>query len=88
MRADRHPGIDELFSNLGMPAGGLADFKERCLETFVLERLDYGQGADRPGSIVEGQNDFFVAEKIVSSQSPSGKFGFMTKGLQQQGVGA
>jgi hypothetical protein len=24
----------------------------------------------------------------VFSKSPSGKFGFMTKGLQQQGVGA
>jgi hypothetical protein len=25
----RHPGIDDLFSNLGMPARGLTDFKER-----------------------------------------------------------
>jgi hypothetical protein len=49
-----------------MPARGLADFKERRLKTFVLERFDYSHGADWPGSIVECQNNFFVAEKIVS----------------------
>ena len=67
MRADRHPGIDSLFRNLGMPDRGLADFKERRLEAFVLEGLDYGYGADRPGAVVECQNDFFVPEEIVSS---------------------
>jgi hypothetical protein len=66
VRADGHPGIDDLFSNLGMPARGLADFKERSLKTFVLERLEYCYGADFPGSVVECQNDFFVTEKIVS----------------------
>jgi hypothetical protein len=68
VRADRHAGIDDLFSNLGVPARGLADFKEGRLETFVLERLEYGYGADRAGSIVECQNDFFVAKEFVSFQ--------------------
>jgi hypothetical protein len=68
VRADRHPGIDELFSDLGMPARKLADFKKRCLETFVLKRLQHSYGAHRAGPIVEGQNDFPVAEEIVSSE--------------------
>jgi hypothetical protein len=68
VRANRHPGIDDLSSNLRMPARGLADFKKRRLETFVSERLEYGYGADRLRSIVECQNDFFVAEEVVSFQ--------------------
>jgi hypothetical protein len=51
-----------------MPACGLADFKERRSETFILECLKHGYGADRVGSIVESQNDFPVAEEIVSSE--------------------
>jgi hypothetical protein len=48
-----------------MPACSLADFKERGFDTFVLKRLEHGPGADRMGSIVEGQNDFLITEEIV-----------------------
>jgi hypothetical protein len=47
-----------------MPAGIFADLKESRSQTLVSQSLEHVLGAARPGTIVERQNDFLVAEKI------------------------
>src|ERR1700678_3173339 len=63
--AERHAGLDHLLGNLRMPGRVLADFEERRFETIVSESPEDSRRVLRPGTVVEGQHHFFVAEKIV-----------------------
>jgi hypothetical protein len=65
MRADGHAGVDHLLGDLRMPGGVLADLEEGRLQTFVGQRLEHGRRVPRPGTIVEGQDDFLVAEEVI-----------------------
>ena len=65
MRPDRHAGIDHLPGDLGMPSRVLADFEEGRLQTFVSQRLEHGRRVARPGTVVEGQNDFLVTKEVI-----------------------
>jgi hypothetical protein len=76
MRTDRHAGIDHLPRDLGMPTRIFADLEERRLHTLVSKRLEHASSADRPGTIVERQNDFVVAkETLVASEMLETEFG-------------
>src|SRR5215831_10360613 len=65
MAADRHSGSSELFSQIGSPSRVFADFEERRLGAVVLQRLEHHRRVSRPGAIVEGQNHFPIAQKII-----------------------
>ena len=82
MRADRHSGCDHLLGDFRMPGRVLADLKEGRLETLVGERLEHGQGVLRPGTVVEGQHHFLVAQEIIllemleAEPGPAGRIDF------------
>src|SRR6202041_1257409 len=65
MGNDRHPGRDPLLGDFRMPARMLPDLKEGRLQTFVGKRLDDRHGVLWPGTVVKGQHDLLVAEKVV-----------------------
>ena len=65
MGAKRHAGREHLFGDLRMPACVLADLEEGGLQAFVGQRLEHGRRVARPGTIVEGQDDFLVAQEVI-----------------------
>src|SRR6187551_1107522 len=65
MRADGMTRRRDLLHDLWMPAGVLADRKEERLGALVGERLEYRRCVARPRTIVEGQDDFVVAQEVV-----------------------
>ena len=65
MRADRHAGLDHLLGDFRMPACVLADFEESCPEAFVSQRLEHRRRVAPPGTVVESQNHFLVAQEVI-----------------------
>src|SRR5262245_26055945 len=68
-----HPGVRSnsvagrchLFHDLGMPPGVLADREEDRLGALLGQCLEHGWRMSRPWTIIEGQHDLFVAEKVI-----------------------
>src|SRR5262245_10673339 len=65
MTADRHSGGSELFSQIRSPSCVLADLEECRLGAVVQQRFEHHRRVSRPGAIVEGQNYFPIAQKII-----------------------
>src|SRR5262249_454911 len=65
MTADRHSGGSELFSQIGAPSCVFTDLKECRLGAVVLQRLEHHRRVSRPGTVVEGQSDFLIAQEII-----------------------
>ena len=65
MGADRDAGGGHLLGDFRMPHRVLADLEERRLEAIVGQRLEHGGRVVRPRAVVEGQNDFLVAQEII-----------------------
>jgi hypothetical protein len=65
VRADCHPSFDDLFGYFGMPDCMLTDLKERGFQTLLGQCLEHRRCVFRPGPVVESQNNFLVAQKIV-----------------------
>ena len=57
-------GRGHLLEKLGMVARMLADREEQTLGAFVRKRLQHRGRVTRPRTVVEGQHDFLVGEKI------------------------
>src|SRR6266478_5917345 len=62
--ADGMPGRGYLPQNFRMVGGVLADRKKHCLGAFVRKRLEYRGRIAWPRTVVEGQHDFLVGEKV------------------------
>src|SRR5215472_9937571 len=65
MAADRHSGGGECFGQIGSPSRVFADLKECRLGAVVLQRLEHHRRVFRPGTVVEGQSDFLIAQEII-----------------------
>ena len=44
----------------------LADRKKERLRALIGQRFEYGRCMSRPRTVVEGQHDFVVAQKVIS----------------------
>ena len=62
--ADGVAGRGHLLENFRMIGGVLADREEHRLGAFVRQRLEHGRRIDRPRTVIEGQHDFLVGQKI------------------------
>ncbi len=62
--ADGMAGGIDLAENFRVIAGMLADRKEHRLGALVRQRLEHRGGVARPRTVIEGQHDFLVGEKI------------------------
>src|SRR5262249_60004837 len=56
---------DRLLGDLRMPGCVLADLEEGRLEAFVGKYLEHGGRVAWPGTVVEGQDDFLVAQEVI-----------------------
>jgi hypothetical protein len=65
MATDRHAGGNHLLGDLRAPSGVLADLEEGRLQAFVGKLLEHGGRVARPRAVVEGQDDFLVAQEVV-----------------------
>jgi hypothetical protein len=65
VRADRHPGFNDLLGYFRIPHRVLADLKERGFQTLIGQRLEHRRRVPRPGAVVEGQDDLLVAQEVV-----------------------
>src|SRR6266446_5712877 len=64
MGADAVPGRRHLFENFGAVGRVLADREKHRLGAFIRKRLEHGGRLYRPGTVVEGEHDFLVRQKI------------------------
>src|SRR5262245_7780315 len=65
VRSDSVAGRCNLFHDFGMPPGMLADGEEDRLGALLGQCLEHGRRMSRPWTVIEGQDDLFIAEKIV-----------------------
>ena len=65
MGADGHAGLDHLLGDFRVPSGVLADLEKRRLQALVGQCLEHGGRVARPRAIVEGQNNFLVAQEVI-----------------------
>src|SRR5262249_61337180 len=65
MVADRNAGRDHLLGDLRMPGRMLADLEEGRFQAFVGQCLEHGWRVTRPRTVVEGQEDFLVAQEVI-----------------------
>src|SRR5262249_33481345 len=54
----------DLSQDFGMPSGVLAYGKKHCTDALIRERLENCRRVARPGSVIECEDNFVIAEKV------------------------